>query len=105
LALGASGCQGRDIIAGVNDSTFVRTMAALRVVQGDSTIGDSARKARRDSVLKSHEVTAAQLERAARALADDPERAEAIFQAVSRANGVTDSVRAKTRGTLRRKRG
>ena len=103
LALGTSGCQGREIISGVDDSTFVRTMAALRQVQGDSTLGDSARRVRRDSVLRRNEVTADRLERAARALADDPQRAEALFQAVNRANGRPDSARAMPRGARRKR--
>src|SRR5215207_4524421 len=81
LALGASGCQGRDIVAGIDDSTFVRTMTALRRIQVDSTIADSAaRAAARAAALKRHGVTAEQFERAAQALADDPERAQALFQ-------------------------
>ena len=102
LALGAGGCQGREIVAGVDDSTFVRTMAALRQVQGDSTIGDAVRRVRRDSVLKRNRVTADQLERAARALADDPPRAEALFQAVNRTAGTPDTARA-SRATRRKR--
>jgi hypothetical protein len=102
LALGASGCQGREIVSGVDDSTFVRTMAALRQVQGDSTIGDSIRRVRRDSVLRRNRVTADQLERAARALADDPPRAEALFQALNRTTGTADTARAR-RGPRRKR--
>lgn len=92
LALGASGCQGGDIIPGVGDSTFVRTMADLRRVQADSTLGDSVRADARRTALRRHGVSAEQLERAARALADDPSRAQALFQAVTRA---TDSAAAR----------
>jgi hypothetical protein len=102
LALGTGGCQGREIVAGVDDSTFVRTIAALRQVQGDSTIGDSVRRLRRDSVLRRNRVTADQLERAARALADDPPRAEALFQAVNRTTGTPDTARAP-RGARRKR--
>lgn len=102
LTLGAGGCQGRDIVPGVSDSTFVQTMAALRRVASDSMLGDSARAHRRDSVLRQHGVTAPQLERAARALADDPDRAESLFQAVNRANGATDSARVRPPGARRR---
>lgn len=102
MTLGAGGCQGRDIVPGVSDSTFVQTMAALRRVASDSMLGDSARAHRRDSVLRQHGVTAPQLERAARALADDPDRAESLFQAVNRANGATDSARVRPAGARRR---
>ena len=102
MTLGASGCQGRDIVAGVSDSTFVQTMAALRRVASDSTLGDSARAHGRDSVLRQPGLTATQFERAARALADDPDRAEALFQAVNRANGASDSAGARRPGARRR---
>jgi hypothetical protein len=97
LALGAVGCQGRDIVAGVGDSTFVRTMADLRRLQNDSTLGDSARALARAATLTRHGVTAAQLERAARALAADPPRAQALFQAVSQAVDVSDTTTGAAR--------
>lgn len=88
LALGAGGCQARDIVPGVDDSTFVRTMADLRRVQTNPSLADSAaRAAARAAALKRHGMTAEQLERAARSLATDPERAQALFRAVNKATG------------------
>jgi len=63
------------------------------------------RAARRDSVLKAHGVTVRQLDSAARALARDPDRAEALLQAANRANGVSDSVRSRPGRTARRRKG
>lgn len=85
--LGAGGCQARDIVPGVTDSTFVRTMVELRRVQGNPSLDDSARAAARAAALKRHGLTAAQLERAARSLATDPERAQALFRAVNKGMG------------------
>lgn len=68
----------------MSDSTFVATMAELRRVQSDPTL-DSARRAdARRAVLQGRGLTAEALERAARALADDPERAALVLQAIDR---------------------
>lgn len=89
---GMVGCRQGEIVAGVTDSTFVATMAALtRLNAGESR--DSARRAvARDSLLQSRDLTVAKLERAARALADDPDRALALWQRIMK-EGATEPIR------------
>lgn len=82
---------------GVSDSAFVASMADLRrigAVGADSTATSAARR----RVLQQRGLTTEQLERAARALAADPERATAIFEAIQRrAVAPTDTARANTK--------
>ncbi|HEX8851456.1 MAG TPA: hypothetical protein VF761_18150 [Gemmatimonadaceae bacterium] len=80
---------------GVSDSAFVATMADLRRLEG--TPSDSmAMSAARRRVLQQRGLTGDQLERAARALAADPERATAVFEAIQRrAIAPTDTSAAK----------
>lgn len=82
LALAAA-CDGQRL-AGISDTTFVRVMADLRAIQ-EQPWADSARKAAAlDSVLQSRGLTPEQLERAARSLADDPERAVELWREIGR---------------------
>jgi hypothetical protein len=78
----AAACGRGKLAAGVSDSTFVATMAELNRAMGGSARDSAARSAARAAVLRKHGVTAEQLEDAARALADDPERAAAVWQAI-----------------------
>ena len=80
-----AGCRSDEIVSGVSDSTFARAMIALRrlplATQGDT----ASRVAARDSILRSHGVTAAQLESAAVRLADDPARAANLWRVIEAA--------------------
>ena len=83
LCVALAGCRQRDIVPGVSDSLFVATMADLRRLQ--VPVGDSAVLAsRRRQVLQQRGLTSEQLERAGQALATDPDRAVALFQAIDR---------------------
>ena len=78
-------CRQGEIVAGVSDSTFVATMTALSRIN-EEALGDSAsRAAARDSVLQSRGLTREDLERAARALEDDPDRAAELWIRIGRA--------------------
>lgn len=68
---------------GVSDSAFVATMADLRRVSGPPE-GSPAMIALRQRVLQQRGLTGDQMERAARALAHDPERATKVFEAIQR---------------------
>jgi hypothetical protein len=82
---GMLACRQGEIVAGVSDSTFVATMTALTRIN-QSGVGDSAsRAAARDSVLQSRGLTREDIERAARALEDDPDRAAALWITIGRA--------------------
>jgi len=71
-------------VAGVTDSTFVATMTALTRINADSSLDSARRVVARDSLLQSRDLTAAKLERAARALANDPDRAMALWQRIAK---------------------
>jgi len=76
-----SACRSDRVFVGMSDSTYVRTMIALRKLPIVS--GDSAGRARqRDSILAAFGVTSAQLESTAVRLSRDPERAAAIWRAI-----------------------
>ena len=82
MLCGLSACRGGPLGGGLSDSTFVAVMTGLRRVNTAEGL-DSARRVRaRDSVLQSRDLTAAQLERAARAIGDDPDRALAVWQQI-----------------------
>ena len=75
------GCRSDPIFVDMTDSTFIRTMVALRklpVGAGDPSI----RNGQRDSILRTFGVTAAQVESTAVRLADNPKRASAIWRAI-----------------------
>ena len=84
VLLASAGCRRDEIISGVSDSAFVATMADLRRVQNDASLDSARRKMARDSVLQRRGLTPAEVERAARALARNPDRASAIWQAIDR---------------------
>jgi hypothetical protein len=77
----ASGCTRDPVFREMSDSTYIRTMVALRKLP----IGPSdtlARARQRDSILNAVGVTAAELEAIAVRLSEDPARAAAIFRAI-----------------------
>jgi hypothetical protein len=85
VALAAvTGCQRSRSASGVSDATFVAVMADLKRVQEAPGLNASQKAARRDSVLQSRGLTPAQLEQAARELAQNPTRAQTVWQAVQR---------------------
>lgn len=77
-------CRRGDIVAGMTDSSFVATMTALTRINLDLGRDSASRAASRDSVLQSKDLTPEDLERAARALEDDPERALALWLRITR---------------------
>ena len=97
LACAIVGCARGDIVPGVSDSAFVATMAELRRAQGTTT-DTVALAAMRRRILQQRGLTVEQLDRAGRALANDPQRAADLFDAIDkRAVNITgDSVQKKT---------
>lgn len=74
---------------GVSDSAFVATMAELRRAEG-STTDTVALAAVRRRILQQRGLTVEQMDRAARALANDPKRASDLFVEIDkRASNVT----------------
>lgn len=82
-----AGCRD-PVFRDMSDSTYVRTMIALRTLpvgQPDTTL----RVRQRDSILKAFGVTAAQIESTTARLSVDPVRALAIFRAIENPRPVT----------------
>ena len=75
-------CRRPELVAGVSDSAFVRAMSDLRRLPPAPALDPQARNRARDSILRANGLTAAQLEAATLALAEDPVRASAIFRAI-----------------------
>ena len=81
MAMLAMACRRDPVFRDMSDSTYIRTMVALRklpVGPADTV----ARARQRDSILKAFGVTAAQLESVAVRLSNDPARAAVIFRAI-----------------------
>ena len=77
-------CRSDSVFSDISDSTYVRTMVALRKLPVGNV--DSAGRARQtDSVLKSFGLTAAQLESTSVRLSGDPARAAEIWRAIEQA--------------------
>ena len=77
----ATACRGDPVFRDMSDSTFIKTMVALRKLPVGPA--DTVTRARqRDSILKVFGVTAAQMESVAVRLSSDPARAAVIFRAI-----------------------
>lgn len=75
----AGGCRrSAASVDGVSETNFVATMVELRRLDA-ATTDSAARAAARAAVLQRRGLSASQLERYAASLADDPERAQALF--------------------------
>ena len=81
---GVTGCQRSRSANGVSDATFVTVMADLKRVQDAPGLDATQKAARRDSILQSRGLTPARLEEAAMLLAQNPTRAQTVWQAVQR---------------------
>ena len=77
-----TGCRRSQLATGVSDSAFVAVMADLKRVQDAPGVDSAQRAVRRDSILQSRGLTPAQLEAAAKQLAQNPGRAQTVWQAV-----------------------
>ncbi len=84
-ALSLSGGACRNRARGgttASDSVFVATMTDLYAVSGDRSLDSAARAVARDSVLRAHAVTSDVLEATARALGEQPDRAERVWASI-----------------------
>ena len=80
-AVGATSCKRSSSNASA-DSTFVHAMVDLRLVTANTTL-DSAGKARaRDSVMRHYSTSPEDLDRTARRLGADPDRAVALLRKI-----------------------
>jgi hypothetical protein len=82
----ASGCRSRRAPSlGMSDSTFVATLSELRRVQADTSLDATMKDSSRRMVLRRYKVTSAQLEHAARLLAESPARASDLWRQIESA--------------------
>lgn len=87
-ALLIAGCTRDPVFTDMSDSTYIKTMVALRKLPIGP--GDTVFRARqRDSILTAFGVTAAQLESVAVRLSNDPGRAAVIFRAIENPSPVS----------------
>src|SRR4051812_4869362 len=87
-------CQRSGLSNGVSDTKFVAVMAELKRVRDTPGLDSGRRAFKRDSILQSQGLTPAQLEAAAKRLADNPVRAQTVWQAVERRANDTLAVTA-----------
>ena len=83
LCIAATGCRGgRAASLGMPDSTFVATLNELRRIETDTSLDVTMRDSTRRLILRRHKVTSAQLESAARVLAQSPARASDLWRRI-----------------------
>jgi crotonobetainyl-CoA:carnitine CoA-transferase CaiB-like acyl-CoA transferase len=83
----AAGCRNRRAPSlGMSDSTFVGALRELRRVQADSSLDTTMRDSSRRMILRRYSVTSAQLEHAARVLAESPARASDLWRQIESAS-------------------
>ena len=81
-----AGCRGKRAPSlGMADSTFVGALRELRRVQADSSLDVTMKDSSRRMVLRRYSVTSAQLEHAARVLAESPTRASDLWRQIESA--------------------
>ena len=102
LVLASSGaCRRSRDLNGLSEARFVAVMAALKQVRDRPGL-DAARRAHgRDSILQKEGLTAATLEGAARQLAQNPARAQTVWQAIERRANDTGAVKAPSPATAK----
>ncbi|MBK5188815.1 MAG: hypothetical protein JJD97_11275, partial [Gemmatimonadaceae bacterium] len=76
------------------DTTFVATLNELRRIETDTSLDVTMRDSTRRLILRRHKVTSAQLERAARTLAQSPARASDLWRQIESVARVTPPKRA-----------
>ena len=83
------------------DSTFVAVTAELRRIEANAELDGTAKAAARRLVLQRKGLTAEEYEEVARSLADDPDRAVRVWEAIDAAVQVVPDENPRPRGTPR----
>jgi hypothetical protein len=97
LFTAAPACDRSTDLAGMSEEAFVSAMASLRRIDRDAALDSAAKTTARESTLQERNLTSAQLEAAARALARDPEHAVGVWSRIdslAREEAVTDPAEA-----------
>jgi hypothetical protein len=99
LALaGSQACRRSHELNGLSETRFVAVMAALKQVRDRPGVDSAQRAHSRDSILQKEGLTPAQLEGAAKQLAQNPARAQTVWQAIERRANDTAAVKAPSPG-------
>ena len=94
LVLASSGaCRRSRELNGVSETRFVAVMAALKQVRDRPGLDSAQRAHGRDSILQKEGLTPARLEGAAKQLAQNPARAQTVWQAIERRANDTATVK------------
>src|SRR5919205_650888 len=83
-SVAALGCSRPTTQPEVSDSTFVAVMRELRRIETDTSMDSTMRDSIRKVTLRRRKLTPEALERAARGLASEPERAVAVWKSIER---------------------
>jgi len=102
MALAAfTACRRSRDLNGVSETKFVAVMAALKQVRDRPGLDSSRRALSRDSILQKEGLTPAQLEGAAMQLAQNPARAQTVWQAIERRANDTSSASTPAKPTAK----
>jgi len=96
---GLTACRRSRDLNGVSETKFVAVMAALKQVRDKPGLDSSRRAKSRDSILQKEGLTPAQLQGAAIQLAQNPARAQTVWEAVERRANDTSGVQAPSQPT------
>src|SRR6476646_8238693 len=94
-------CRRSRDLNGVSETKFVAVMAAVKQGRGRPGLDTGRPAARRDSSWQKEGLTPAQLEGAAKQLAQNPARAQTVWQAVEQRANDTGAVRPGRRPTAK----
>src|SRR6476619_2199304 len=86
-------CRRSRELNGVSETRFVAVMAALKQVRDRPGLDSAQRAHGRDSILQKEGLTPARLEGAAKQLAQNPARAQTVWQAIERRANDTGTVK------------
>jgi hypothetical protein len=90
----STACRRSRDLNGLSETRFVAVMAALKQVRDRPGLDSAQRAHGRDSILQKEGLTPARLEGAAKQLAQNPARAQTVWQAIERRANDTSSAKA-----------
>lgn len=96
LGLGApAACRSSAEPVAADDTLFVHTMGELRRIKADPALDSAARDSAREATLRTHGVSAEELEEMARELARDPKRALDDWREIERISAQNPAIRQR----------
>ena len=101
LLASSAACRRSRDLNGLSEARFVAVMAALKQVRDRPGLDSAQRAHARDSILQKEGLTATRLEGAAKQLAQNPARAQTVWQAIERRANDTATVKAPQPATAK----